>query len=46
MAKGGPEKETAGKLLTHKAFAYKKYFVCWSEISTPIICFCLKITIL
>ena len=39
MAIRGPEKGTAGKLLTHIKNGQKKYFVCLSEMRTPIICF-------
>jgi hypothetical protein len=45
MAARGSEKETAGKLLTHVENAQKKYFICLSEIRTPIICFYVIITI-
>jgi len=36
----GQTKETTSKLFTHKAIAYKKYFICLSEIRLPIIGFC------
>jgi hypothetical protein len=46
MAARGSEKETGGKLLNHIENAQKKYFICLSEIRTPIICFYVIITLL
>jgi len=46
MATRRTEKETAGKLFIHKENIQKKYFICLSEIRTPIIYFYFKITLL
>jgi hypothetical protein len=45
VATRGTGKETAGKLFTHIENAQKKYFMCLSEIRTPMIYFYIIITL-
>ena len=44
MATRGLEKKTSVKLFTHIENAQKKYFICLSEIRTPVLCCCLIIS--